>query len=124
MVGAARNSSPRDLAAVLSARPRVSLDEVRALKTKADLVIPPTMGGVTPLDLDATPQRGDQLRLDQKTSVTAPELRLSMRQFLATDLSTAAGSKEGVIKEARLHRLIRGLLGSQNAIVQRQTTAD
>lgn len=101
--------------------PQIAVDELAVLGADLDVVLPPEAVsiGAQRLNFNAPTTSGDHLRLQQATALDAPQMRASLRRVLRTDLGAAAGSSEAVMKEARLHRLLRALDGTQRAIKQR-----
>jgi len=101
--------------------PQVSIDEIDVLRADLDVVLPPealSLGGPR-LDFNAPTTSGDHLRLPQMSALDGPQMRAAIRRVLRVDRTAAAGSGEAVMKEARMHRLLRALDGTQRAIHRR-----
>jgi hypothetical protein len=64
---------------------------------------------------------GDQLRLPLLSNHNGPTIRAAVGRVLDTDTSAPIGSREDVLKEAKMHRVLRALEGAA-AQIQRHAS--
>ena len=88
------------------------MGELEAVELHADIVAPPEMdvlAGTFAEKLQGVGSSGDHMRLPRLTYFDGPQLRASIDRMARVDTTTAVASKDAVVKEARMLRVLRAL---------------
>jgi hypothetical protein len=93
----------------------IGIHEIDVLRADLDMVTPASESELAPSVAQmyrGTINAGDHLRLPLLTNHDGPSLRAAVGRVIDTDTSGAAGSREDVLKEAKMLRVLRALEGA------------
>ncbi|MCC7383659.1 MAG: hypothetical protein IT384_17595 [Deltaproteobacteria bacterium] len=104
---------------------QVAIREIEVLRADNDLIVPPEVADIAePLVklFQGEITSGDHLRLPQMTAHDGPAMQAAISRVLGADTRAAGASRDDVVKEEKMRRVLKALQYAASNIQQKAST--